>query len=289
MPIAFVLSGGGSLGAVQVGMLHALYERGIAPDLLVATSVGAVNGAFIASRPPSVVTASDLAQVWRSLHRSHVFPANLVTGLLGFLGTRNSLIPSTGLRHLLGRYVQFRRLEDAAIALHVIAVDVRSGTERRLSHGDAINAVLASAAIPAVFPPVEWDGEQLIDGGVANNAPISHALDLGAEAVYVLPTGYACDLHAAPRSALGMGLHALSLLIQQRLIMEIESLKNRARLIVLPPPCPLDVSPADFSHAADLIERSLRDARTFLDGIGPEGSAVPPVMREMHGHPNGHT
>lgn len=282
--VAFVLSGGGSLGAVQVGMLHALYERGITPDLLVATSVGAFNGAFLASRPATTATAEGLAQVWRAIDRAQVFPANLVTGLLGFLGSRNSLIPSSGLRRLGRRHIELTRLEDAAIPLHVVAVDVRSGTERRLSRGDAINAVLASAAIPAIFPPVEWDGEQLIDGGVANNTPISHALDLGAEEIYVLPTGYACGLHAAPRSALGMGLHALTLLIQQRLIMEIEALRHRARLVVLPPPCPLNVSPADFSHTADLIERSLGDARAFLDRAGSEGSMVPPVMRELHAH-----
>ncbi|MCC7194932.1 MAG: patatin-like phospholipase family protein [Gemmatimonadaceae bacterium] len=282
--VAFVLSGGGSLGAVQVGMFSALYERGIVPDLLVATSVGAVNAAFIASRPATVATVDELAQVWRSIDRPQVFPANLVTGLLGFVGSRNSLIPSAGLRRLLERNIQLARLEDASIPLHVIAVDVRSGTERRLSRGDAISAVLASAAIPVVFPPVEWNGEQLIDGGAANNTPISHALDLGAEEVYVLPTGYACGLHTVPRSALAMGLHALSLLIQQRLIMEIEALKDRTRLVVLPPPCPLDVSPADFAHAAELMARSRSDARAFLDGVSSEGSAVPPVMREWHGH-----
>ena len=282
--VAFVLSGGGSLGAVRVGMFSALYERGIVPDLLVATSVGAVNGAFIASRPATVATVDELAQVWRSIDRRQVFPANLVTGLLGFVGSRNSLIPNAGLRRLLEGNIQLARLEDASIPIHVIAVDVRSGTERRLSRGDAISAVLASAAIPAVFPPVEWNGEQLIDGGAANNTPIPHALDLGAEEVYVLPAGYACGLYTAPRSVLAMGLHALSLLIQQRLIMEIEALKDRARLVVLPPPCPLDVSPADFAHAAELMARSRSDACVFLDGVSSEGSAVPPVMREWHGH-----
>src|SRR2546426_11074047 len=98
MPIGFVLPGGASLGAIQVGMLHALYERGIWPDLIVATSVGAVNGAFIASRPPTVSTADALGDIWRKLHRDDVFPPNLVTGLLGFLGRRSSLLPSSGLR-----------------------------------------------------------------------------------------------------------------------------------------------------------------------------------------------
>src|SRR5207253_148131 len=138
---------------------------------------------------------------------------SVVTGLLGFLGRRSSLLPSSGLRRLLERHIDFERVEDAAIPLHVIGVDLKSGRERRLSEGDVIEAVLASAAMPAVFPPVRWGDLELIDGGVANNTPISHAIELGATEIYVLPTGYACHLHTAPRSALGMGLHALTLLI----------------------------------------------------------------------------
>jgi len=284
MPIGLVLSGGASLGAIQAGMLHALYERGVAPDLIVATSVGAVNGAFIASRPPTVATAEALAEIWRKLDRNDVFPSNLVTGLLGFLGLRSSLLPSTGLRRLLERHVEFERLEDAAIPFHVIGVDLRSGQERRLSEGDVVEAVLASAAIPAVFPPVPWGDGELIDGGVANNTPISHAIELGATDIYVLPTGYACDLRAVPRSALGMALHALTLLIQQRLIVEIRAFKDSVRLVVLPPPCPLDVTPADFSHADELIDQARRDARAFLAAAPAGRSAVPPVMRDMHTH-----
>jgi len=137
MPIRFVLSGGASLGAIQVGMLHALYERGIAPDLIVATSVGAVNGAFIASRPPTVSTAEALGEIWRKIHRDKVFPPNLVTGLLGFLGRRSSLLPSGGLRRLLERHIDFERVEDAAIPFHVIGVDMKAvasdGSPRAMS------------------------------------------------------------------------------------------------------------------------------------------------------------
>src|SRR4051794_16187687 len=95
--VAFVLSGGAGLGAIQVGMLRALYERGIAPDLIVGTSAGALNGAFIASRPQSVATADALARVWRDLRRGQVFPLNPLTGLLGFVGARDHLVPKSGL------------------------------------------------------------------------------------------------------------------------------------------------------------------------------------------------
>ena len=284
MAVAFVLSGGGSLGAVQAGMIRALYERGVTPDLLVATSVGAVNAAFLAGRPPTVATAEALGEIWRATRRDDVFPAELLTGFLGFIGRRNAFLSHLGLRRLLEKHVTLGRLENGRVALHVIAVEVLSGAERRLSSGDAIEAVLASAAIPAVFPPVAWNGEELIDGGVANNTPILHAAELGADEIYVLPTGYACSLQATPRSALGMGLHALSLLMQQRLLIEIRALEHRVRLLVMPPPCPLDVTPADFAHADELIERALENGRRFLEQVPPSGSSVPRSMRELHRH-----
>ena len=178
---AFVLSGGAGLGAIQAGMLRALYEREVRPDLVVGTSVGAVNSAFIASRPQTPHTADELAEIWRGLGRGDVFPLNPLTGFLGFFGARDHLVPDASLRGLLDEHLEFGRLQDAPIELHVIATDVLSGTEVRLSRGNALEAVMASAAIPGVFPPVPWRGQELMDGGVANNAPISHALEMGAE------------------------------------------------------------------------------------------------------------
>jgi NTE family protein len=174
-------------------MLRALYEREIAPDLIVGTSAGALNGAFVVSRPQTVETADALAHIWRELRR---------------------------------------------------------GEELRLSEGPVRTAVLASAAIPGVLPPVPFGDHDLMDGGVANNTPISHAIELGAKTLYVLPTGHACALEGP-------------------------------RLIVLPPPCPLTIQPIDFSHADELIDRSLADARDFLDAGGPER---PPIRMRMHRH-----
>ena len=278
---AFVLSGGASLGGVQVGMLRALYERDIAPDLIVGTSAGALNGAYIATRPQATETADELADVWRHLRRGQVFPVNPLTGLLGFLGARDHLVPASGLRRLIERHVECELLEQMPIPLHVVAVDVTSGEELRLSAGPTLDAVLASAAIPAVLPPVPWDGRALMDGGVANNTPISHAIELGAERIYVLPTGHACSLDEPPASALAMALHAISLLTHRRLIDDIERHRADARLIVLPPPCPLGIQPIDFSHADQLIERGLCDARQFLQAGGEEH---PAIHMRMHRH-----
>ena len=279
--VAFVLSGGASLGAIQVGMLRALYERGIAPDLIVGTSAGALNGAYIASRPQVGTTAESLARIWRELRRGQVFPVSPLTGLLGFLGARDHLVPDSGLRRLIERHVECQGLEEMPIPLHVVAVDVVTGEELRLSTGPVLEAVLASAAVPGVLRPVPWENRALMDGGVANNTPISHAVELGAERIYVLPTGHACALAEPPGGALAMALHAISLLTHRRLIDDIERHRNDAQLIVMPPPCPLDIQPIDFDHADELMDVALLDAREFLDSGGETRA---PIRMRMHRH-----
>lgn len=274
---AFVLSGGAALGAIQAGMLRALYERGIKPDLIVGSSVGAVNGAFIASRPFTPATADELAEVWQRVGRGQVFPLNPLAGFLGFFGTRRHLVPDGGLRELLAEHMEFERLEQAAVPFHVITTDVLSGSEVRLSRGPALDAVMASAAIPGIFPPVDWGHRQLMDGGIANHAPLSDALELGAERVYVLSTGIACDLAEPPHGALGMLLHSMSLLLMRRLQVEIELLAGRAELIVLPPPCPAGASPIDFSRSDELIGRGLKESRRYLDEL-ETGRSEDPVF-----------
>lgn len=280
---AFVLSGGASLGAVQAGMLRALYERGVTPDLIVGTSVGALNGAFIASRPATPGTAEQLAGVWRGVSRGKVFPLNPLTGFFGFFGARDHLVSDGALRKLVAEHLELELLEDSPVQLHVIATDLISGRELRLSRGEALDAVIASAAIPGVFPAVEHDGRLLIDGGVANNTPIVDAIELGAERIYVLPTGNACDLPEPPRGAVAMLLHAMSLLIMRRLLVEVEMLRDRAELIVLPPPCPLTIAPTDFAHADELIRRGYQDSRVYLDRV-EAGEAPVPLTMAMHAH-----
>jgi len=261
--VAFVLSGGASLGAVEVGMLKALAERGITPDLVVGTSVGAVNGAWLAGHPGADLR--ELEDVWLSIRRSAVFPADPLQGLAGFVGRRQGLVPQRGLRSLVQSHLTFERIEDAPIPLHIVAVEVLTGRDVLLSSGPALDVVLASAAIPGVFAPVEIDGVAYMDGGVVNNTPISHAAALGADVIWVLCAGYACALSRPPKGALGMGLHALSLVLHQQVIHDVERFESTVELHVLPPLCPLDVSPSDFRHARELIDRSYRASKQWLD------------------------
>ena len=281
MTTAFVLSGGASLGAVQVGMLRALADEGVTPDLIVGTSVGALNGAWIASRPDAAGIDA-LADLWLSLSRKEIFPTHPIAGLLGFLGRRPHLIPSGGLRRMLSEQLGFARLEDAPIPFHVVATDVISGTDVLLSSGDAVDAIAASAAIPGIFPPVNINGRGLMDGGVVNNTPLSHAVALGADRVWVLPTGYSCDLPALPQSALTMALHALTLTINHRLAVDIARFEQAADLHVIRPLCPVATSGADFSNAATLIERSHAATLGWLATCPPSTGQA--TLLEPHRH-----
>ena len=278
---AFVLAGGGSLGALQVGMLRSLLEHGTEPDLVLGSSVGAINAAYFAA-VPTLEGIRALEQVWRGLHRHHVFPIGLLDGLLGFLGRRSFLVDPGPLRTLLQRELPVRRLEETAIACQVVAADALSGEEVRLSSGDAVEAILASAAIPAIFPPVVIDGRSLTDGGVSSNTPIAAALAAGAERVIVLSTGFACAASEPPRSALAMLLHAITLLIARQLTVDVERFSAVATIAVVPPLCPLSVFSGDFTRTEELIERAARSTRAWLAQGGLRGGVVPPQMLPHH-------
>jgi NTE family protein len=260
---AFVLSGGASFGAVEVGMLRALTEAGILPDVLLGTSVGALNAAFVAGHPgPEGI--SELEALWLSIRRGDVFPLHPLVGLLGFIGRRDHLVPVEPLRRLVTSNLTFERLEQSPVPLHVIATEIISGDDVRFSSGPAVEAILASAAIPGVFPTVEIDGVAYMDGGVTDNTPIGDAVELGADRVYVLPTGHACSLRDAPRGALGMALQAITVLIGRQLVVDVERYSGSVDLRVVPPLCPLDVLPSDFSRSADLIARAAESSRGWI-------------------------
>jgi NTE family protein len=283
MTTAFVLSGGGSLGAIQVGMLQALAERGVTPDLLVGTSAGALNAVFVAAHGTAPAALDLLASTWRELRRDDIFPVRAPQMMLALAGTRDALCSGHGLERLVRRHVGFARLEDAPIPVHLVATDLLSGEEVLLSEGDAVSAVLASSAIPAVLPPVRRDGRTLVDGGLADNAAISQAVTLGADRIFVLPTGYACALPSPPTRPLAVAVQALSLLVQQRLIADVAQYADLVDLVVLPPLCPLRISAIDFRHATELRRRAHASAAEWLD-TGAAYRPRPERILGLHGH-----
>jgi NTE family protein len=262
---AFVLSGGASLGAAQAGMLQALYERGIVPDMLVGTSAGALNAAYVASRPQTVTTARELGRIWRGLQREDIFPLRMSALVSGACGRRDHTMSACGLRQLVSRHIEFEDLADSAIPVYLVAFDLTEGRELLLSDGPATDAVVASASIPGLFPPVTLGERRLIDGGVVNNTPISHAVALGAERIFVLPTQDArrrCG--HVPTSALDAATYGLGLLMESRLRTDIERYAREVELIVLPAPDTTGIQPTSFERSAHLIGEALAGARTTL-------------------------
>ena len=221
---ALVLAGGGSLGAVQVGMLRALLESGVKPDMVVGSSVGAINGAYFAGEP-TLQGVSRLERLWCGLKRSDIFPWTW-RRLFSFIRGRGHLVTSDGLKDLLDRNLPYRDMRDAALPLHIVASDALTGNAVVLSRGPVTQAILASTAIPAAFEPVEIDGRLLCDGAIASNTPVTTAIALGARRLIVLPTGFACAPERAPSGAIASALHAITLLTASQLVAELERIRE---------------------------------------------------------------
>jgi NTE family protein len=276
---ALVFAGGGSFGAVQVGMLRALVAHGVKPDMVVGSSVGAMNGAYYAGAPNQEGVAR-LAAIWRSLRRRDVFPVT-PQALLGFLRRRDFLLGSHGLYRLVHEHLPYRNLQDAKVPLHVVATDLLSGASVVLSEGEAATAIVASTAIPAAFAPVKCNGRYLADGAIASCTPVRVAVAQGATRLIVLPTGYACAREMPPQGAVANALHALTLLISRQVKAELESLDETIDFHVAPPLCPLMGSPYDFSQTSELIERSAQRTQEWLAEGGLERREIP---HEMNAH-----
>ncbi len=264
---ALVFAGGGSLGAAQVGMLKALAEAGVVPDLLVGASVGAINAAYFASDPSSA-GAQRLETLWRGLQRRDIFRFSLAGALKSLLGRRSYLFNDRIFSRFLERNLPYRQLEEARIPCHIVASDMVSGDEVLISSGPAIPALLASAAIPGVFPPLLLGNQYLLDGGVANHTPVSTAVKLGATRLIVLPTGFTCAPDGLPQGALNMALHALNLVIARQLMHDLERFADQVQLTVVPSLCPQKTHPLDFQRSGELIDRGYDVTRQWLASGG---------------------
>lgn len=252
---AFVMAGGGSLGAVQVGMLKGLQAAGITADLVAGVSVGSLN-AYCYACNPGIEGIAALERIWLGISRDDVFPRPGLGGLWRILRGRSHLIDPARLGRLLEANVPAREIEAALIPCYIVATDVLTGAAVALSRGPVLPALMASTAIPALFPPVHIDGRWLNDGGFAYRAPFEAVVSAGAKRLYVLPTGYSCAGTNAPTSAMGHALNALNQLAVSKLIGSIHHYARELEVHTVPPLCPLEISPLDFRHTAELIKRS---------------------------------
>ena len=262
---AFVLGGGGNLGAVQVGMLQAVLERGITPDVVLGCSVGALNAAAIAA-DPTATGADRLARTWRALRGDDVFPSGWLNGPWLLLRKQLAMASNDKLRALVERTVPFEHFEDAAVPFQVVATSLTSGRPRWFDRGRILEPILASAALPAVLPPVEIDGDTYIDGAVVDNVPIARAVSLGATRVYVLHVGNFDRPRPRPQRPIDVLLQAFSIARNERFLREsVDGLFDGVELIVLPAVDPGGLNRRDFSRSPELMERARLAAGAFLD------------------------
>lgn len=262
---AFVLAGGGTRGAVQVGMLAELVDLGVRADRVYGVSVGAVNAA-VYSADPTIDGMKKLEDVWVNLRADDIFPKTRVHGPWLFFQQRQSVYANSGLRKVLESGLSVDRMEDAIIPLEVVATSLVDGGERWISRGPIVDAVLASAAIPGIFPPVEIDGESLIDGGVVNNVPISRALAAGATKIYVLLCGPSRHTPQIGKRPIESVISALFTSVHSRFSRELEESPRDVEVIVFSGRERPTDDFRDFGSSPTMIEAGRREVRSILDG-----------------------
>ena len=264
--IAFVLSGGGSLGAAQAGMLEALLERDVVPDVLVGTSIGAANAAFLAA-DPTLSRAHELSQLWRSLRSREIFPLGPLRTIRA-LRAGGSLFTTTPLRRLIERHSNYSNIEEAPVALRVIATDFTDGSEVVFESGSVADAVLASTALPGVFPPHRIADRMYLDGGLVDHVPLAPAIAMGADTIYVLSCGFPCPPNGNHRSTRSVLAHSIGILLSQRIRIDTQHAPTdhpQLKIVSLPPVCSR-AGLRDFSRVSTLIDQAREQSRLFLSG-----------------------
>jgi NTE family protein len=266
-PVAVVVGGGGVLGAAHVGVGYALEQRGFVPDMIIGTSVGALTGAIAAAHPDSA--APWLDDVWTRIRRSEVFP-------LGYLHSRASVCADHGLRHLIARAGLPSRIEQLPIPFTAVAMDLLTGQEALLDHGDLESALLASAAIPGILPPVERDGRTLVDGGVIAHVPVRAAQRAGAASLVVLSTGPESSplRPATPRHAGSIAARAGLLRLRHHIERDLHEVSEHLPTVVLPTGVQAWPAPWDFGHSQRLIRTASVTAGHFLDRLSVNGPGL---------------
>jgi len=261
---AFVLSGGANLGAEQAGMIEALLDAGIRPDVLVGTSIGAANAAFLAS-DPSPERARALSSLWRRVRSHDVFPVN-PWGMARAVMRGGALFSIEPLRRLLEREIPYGSIEHAAVPLLIVATAFDDGSEVVFDSGRIVDAILASTALPGVFPPHEINGRLYLDGGLVDQVPVAPAIEAGADTIYVLSVGFPCPPPVDHRSARAVLMHSIGILLSQRIRVDGIHLPEHhpaIRVVQLPPVC-TQIGLRDFSKTTELIARARRQTATFL-------------------------
>lgn len=279
--MAFVLSGGGNLGAVQVGMLRALIEHGITPDLIVGCSVGALNGAALADQP-NLVGVARLEQVWRNVDGNQLMPRNWMPNAVTMARKGEAVHDNEGLRRLAEEVMAARTFAELKVPFECVATDVEAVDERWFGaeqDSPLIDAILASSAIPALYPSVEIDGRRYLDGAIVNDVPVVRAVERGARRLYVLQVGTFSRPRAEPRRPLDVAVQAYWIARHHRYKRDLEHISRMpdVSLHMLPHGQPPVMRYNDFTHTPELISRAYEASTAYLDGTA---SAPAPDVAE---------
>jgi NTE family protein len=268
---AFVLGGGGNLGAHEVGMLRALLERGIRPDLVLGTSIGAINGAAVAA-DPSPQAVKRLTELWTGIESSDALGGGVLGRIATLARTRTHLHDNDGLRKLLDDALPATTFEELQVPFQCVAASIESAAERWFDRGPLTDAILASSAVPGILPPVEIDGEHFVDGGIVNSIPVGRAKDLGATRIFVLHVGRIDRPLEPPRWPWEVGLVAFEIARRHRFNHDLTHIPDGIEVHVLPtgqqqPPRYTDLSQfryRDTSRVEDHIATAYAASRDYL-------------------------
>jgi len=268
--VAVVLSGGGNLGEAQVGMLRALLDHDIGPDLVVGCSAGAINGAALAA-DPSLEGIDRLARIWCGLERRRLMPRGPLPRVVSLARRGEAIHPNDGLRRLLETTLGGRTFDDLVLHFECVATDITSHRQMWFDQGPLLDAILASSAMPALYPPVRIDGRHYLDGAIVDDVPVRHAAELGAATLYVLAVGAVSSPPAQPRRPLDVILHAQWIARKHRYERDLETLPSDVRVHLLPHGHLPALRYDDFSRTAELIETAYHASTAYLDQHGPSG------------------
>ncbi len=266
-----MLGGGGVLGAHEVGMLRALDEAGIRPDLVVGTSVGAINGVMVAADPHNA--AARLAELWQDGVLRQAFGESLFGRMAQLARTGTHVHSIDPLRRLLEETLPVSRIEQLALPFQCVAASVEAAAARWFSHGPIVPAVLASCAVPGLLPPVEVDGEHFFDGGLVHSIPVGRAVQLGASTIYVLHVGRIEQPLAVPRRPWQVGLVAFEIARRHRFIEEMATLPAGVQVHVLPA--------GSNGRAAELSQLRYRDRSQVSTNIARAYQASTRYLTEL--------
>lgn len=277
--VAFVLSGGGNLGAIQVGMLRALVERGVRADIVLGCSVGALNGAAYAA-DPTPEGIGRLETLWRNIDDDAVMPSSWLPTQLMLARRRPAVHDSAGLRALVSEALGVDRFDALRVPFQCVATAVEPATEAWFSEGPLVDPIMASAALPGIFPLVTIGDLRYMDGAVVNDIPVTRAHELGARTIYVLHVGTLDRPWLDPKRPYDVMVQAYWIARRHRYHEDLAALPPRVNVIVLPVGSPPRLKYNDFSHSDELITQAYAATAGLLDAAparGRRGPKAPPA------------